>query len=104
MVPVYATVAVGCAAFMVATIGAEGSMRDPWLVYLGRISYGLYVYHGATLLAAHHLEGGRGGWLLLSLLALGSTIGISAASYRWLESPFLRMKARFQKVRSGIAP
>jgi len=101
MIPVYAAVAVGCTAFMVATIGAGGWIRNRCFVYLGRISYGLYIYHGAVLVAANRIAWMRHEWLLMSSFALVSTIAIAAASYRWLETPFLRMKARFQVVRSG---
>jgi peptidoglycan/LPS O-acetylase OafA/YrhL len=38
--------------------------------------------------------------LLQSVVALALTIALAAASYRWLESPFLRMKERFARVQS----
>jgi peptidoglycan/LPS O-acetylase OafA/YrhL len=33
-------------------------------------------------------------------LALMLTIGAAAASYQWFEKPFLKLKTRFQRVRS----
>jgi peptidoglycan/LPS O-acetylase OafA/YrhL len=33
-------------------------------------------------------------------VALAVTVGLSAASYRWLETPFLQMKQRFTHVLS----
>jgi peptidoglycan/LPS O-acetylase OafA/YrhL len=38
---------------------------------------------------------------MIALIALPLTIFLAAASYRWLERPFLKMKARFQKIHSG---
>ena len=71
-----------------------------WVVYLGRISYGLYVFHlfALTLMSE-----------LLSIPVLGIslnferrllfsfllTVILAAVSYRWLEQPFLRLKKRF---------
>jgi peptidoglycan/LPS O-acetylase OafA/YrhL len=35
-----------------------------------------------------------------SIVGLALTIVLAAASYRWLESPFLRLKERFAHVQS----
>jgi peptidoglycan/LPS O-acetylase OafA/YrhL len=62
----------------------------PPLVLLGRISYGAYLWQGAVfmLLAAYlHLDT----WLLLAV-GLPLTMLVSAASYRFVERPFLRIK------------
>lgn len=71
-----------------------------WLVYLGRISYGLYVFHllALTLVTQLILVPQLGvkfsfeGRLIVSFLL---TVVLAAASYRWLEQPFLRLKKRF---------
>jgi len=101
MVPVYIIVAIGCAAFMLAIIGFEGWARNEWLCYLGKISYGLYVFHAATLLLVIWALNGNRRSGMIALIALPLTIFLAAASYRWLERPFLKMKARFQKIHSG---
>ncbi len=96
----YPAVAVGASAFMLSALGAITWMRNPWLIYLGRISYGLYVYHAAALfLIVPILTPQR--WLLCIVVSLAATIVVAAASYRWLESPFLRLKTRYQHVRSA---
>jgi peptidoglycan/LPS O-acetylase OafA/YrhL len=101
MVPVYLVVAMGCAAFMVAIIGFEGWARNEWLCYLGKISYGLYVLHAAvTILVISAFGGNHQSWIIPPV-ALVLTILLTAASYHWVETPFLKMKARFQKIRSG---
>ena len=101
----YALVAVGCGAFLLGSIGANW-MRNRALVYLGRISYGLYIFHGGALLCVYSLFDPQAawiGWTVCPLVALALTIAIAAASYRWLESPFLRLKQRFQHVLSAAA-
>jgi peptidoglycan/LPS O-acetylase OafA/YrhL len=64
-------------------------LRSPVLEYLGKISFGLYVFHAAAL----HLVPFAPAALLL-------TIAAAAVSYRFLESPFLRWKQRLARVGS----
>ncbi|MGC2333809.1 MAG: acyltransferase [Candidatus Acidiferrales bacterium] len=98
-------VALASGAILVAFIGAVGPARiltSRGLVYLGKISYGLYVYHMAGVLIAEHIlrdnsTGRHGGAALLGFLL---TVAFSAISYRWFESPFLRLKDRFAVIRS----
>jgi peptidoglycan/LPS O-acetylase OafA/YrhL len=95
-------VAAGCALILLAVLGT--SVRPPGvLVYLGKISYGLYVYHTLGSFLAEKLDFVRSGLphlIAREALALSITIVLAAASYRFLESPFLRLKKRFELVRS----
>lgn len=93
--PVYALVAVGCGAFLVGIIGSSGWMQNPILVYLGRISYGLYVFHCTALIFARAAVPG-----LAIPVAAVLTVTLAFASYRWLETPFLRLKKRFEHLSS----
>jgi len=70
-------------------------------VYLGRISYGLYVFHllGIKTAVFAHVARGGGFWMFL-LTSLALTIALSAMSYRYLEQPFLRLKLRYTHVLS----
>jgi peptidoglycan/LPS O-acetylase OafA/YrhL len=84
----------------------------PWLpkslIYLGRISYGLYVFHLLCIdivrkFLLPHLRPGQQG-LTAALVAyacsLALTIAFAAVSYRFFELPFLQLKRRFTFVRS----
>jgi len=67
--------------------------------YLGKISYGLYVYHGIFILLFLQLPivFEPNGWyhlLFRPLLILGCTIMVSAISYQYFEKPFLQWKSK----------
>lgn len=77
-------------------------LRSDWVLRMGKISYGLYMWHlTVILLMVSLLRPSWGGQLLVTkLLAFGMTIVVALASYRWIESPFLRWKDRFATVLS----
>ncbi|MEI8376493.1 MAG: acyltransferase [Planctomycetota bacterium] len=71
--------------------------------YLGKISYGLYMFHPIAISVALRLLS-RLGWthdIAIYPACTLATIGLAAVSYRFFESPFLRMKDRFAEVVSG---
>ena len=95
--------ALASAAMLLSVLGSQhGFLRDKRLLYLGKISYGLYVVHEFAHLCASQLLPASTPWQVLaqSLLALSFTVALAAASYRWLESPFLRWKERLAHVQS----
>jgi peptidoglycan/LPS O-acetylase OafA/YrhL len=77
-------------------------LRGSAVVRLGKISYGLYLWHFTGLLIAFNLFPLVHGWQRLGTTALGfvMTLFLASASYRWVESPFLRLKDRFSTVLS----
>ena len=94
----YSMVAVGCALLVVSAMEWPAPPR-PFL-YLGRISYGLYVWHVLmTELVLREVRGGPA-YLYLGGVALGlaATIAVSAASYQLYERRFLKLKRRFEFV------
>ena len=74
------------------------------LIYLGRVSYGLYMFHVLGLLIADYIvphEGSNfGRFLLRTAAAFAVTVGFASLSYRWLEMPFLTLKQRFTHILS----
>ena len=91
------------AAVLLSVLGSQhGFLRNQGLLYLGKISYGLYVLHElAHFCAMRIVPASTPGMVLAqSIVGLALTIVLAAASYRWLESPFLRLKERFAHVQS----
>jgi peptidoglycan/LPS O-acetylase OafA/YrhL len=94
---------VGAVAVLYACLGSRSRLvRSDWVVGLGKISYGLYMLHFIGLLFMLDLLHPLWGWKLLATkaLGLGMTVLLAWASYRWVESPFLRWKDRFATVLS----
>ena len=93
-------VALGSVAILRAVIGIK--LNNAILVRLGVVSYGLYVYHEFFLNLFNRILPSTHGWgfVLWWLLSLCGTIIAALASYRWLESPFLKLKERFSVVQS----
>lgn len=103
-------------AFFLIVLGClDQESRIAWLlarqpvVFLGRISYGLYVWHWvgnqygpgltrAWLSATVNLDNPLVAWVSLVLPALALTVALSVLSYFALERPFLRIKTRFTLV------
>ena len=77
-------------------------VRGAAVVRLGKVSYGLYMWHFTGLLIAMSLLPWLHVWKQLGTTALGFvvTVLLAFASYRWVESPFLRLKDRFTTVLS----
>jgi peptidoglycan/LPS O-acetylase OafA/YrhL len=107
----YPLMSLGGAAIFLSVLGAaeDGAafLKNSALVYLGKISYGLYAFHILAerltdyLLHGHHQ---RHGWALSWFCALVITFALALASFRWLESPFLRLKRKsFTYIPSGAA-
>lgn len=74
----------------------------PVLEYLGNLSYSIYMYHPLLLLVFFKLFYGKMGPELYQILAYPIVIilslGIALVSYRFYETPFLRLKERFKMV------
>jgi peptidoglycan/LPS O-acetylase OafA/YrhL len=77
-------------------------LTGAWVVRLGKVSYGLYLLHLTGLLLAKSALHPVSGSALLATKAVGFvlTLFLAFTSYRWVESPFLRMKDRFARVLS----
>lgn len=75
-----------------------------WLVWLGRVSYGLYMYHEITLWFGRKIANTLGWFpnkeLLTTAGCLALTIGTAGLSYYAFERPFLRWKRSWTRVPS----
>src|ERR1051326_7614094 len=87
--------ALASGAILLSLLGASNSfLRNRMLLYLGKISYGLYVLHEFAHFCAMRWLPAVTPLRVTAQSALGFvlTVALAAASYRWLESPFLRLK------------
>jgi len=83
----------------VVLMARGGLLAHPIPVYLGRISFGLYIFHQAVAQGVPlHVDVP---WPLRLGLTLALTLCLAALSYVLLERPFLRLKTRFTYVRSA---
>ena len=110
----YALAALGSILVLVSFLGIDPKLLPGWAIYLGRISFGLYVYHGFAIyitgflpigaflhriIASFHVRAFLYAGLRLGL-PLGLTFLMAVLSYRYLETPFLKMKKRHAVIES----
>lgn len=101
---VYTFVGIGAAALTTAALHdpALNFLQSGPLRYLGKISYGLYVFHflgigiGTKLLA----WAGYSSWWITAIVAILITILLAVFSYEFFERHFLKLKYRFEAVHS----
>ena len=100
----YPSVALGGTLLLLSVLRVRAGECNRVLVYLGRISYGLYVFHvlGLTIsdLTVRDHTANLLRYSMRVGVALTATILMAALSYRWLEMPFLSLKQRFTHVLS----
>ncbi|UMB69025.1 acyltransferase family protein [Mycobacterium paraterrae] len=98
--PLLLSVAVAAIIDYVAAGGTRWSPLRWWpMVYIGRVSYGMYLLHPLVLGVAVHVLGKKG-WAEVGIYVL-STLGVAAASYELFEKRILRLKRRFSHVPSS---
>ena len=91
-------VAIAGAATVWGAIGAEGTLYGrflsmPWLRAVGKVAYGLYLWHALVFIAVHHW------WadepvLFRAVVSLGATALITTLSWLLVEKPMIARKAR----------
>lgn len=88
----FALYALLSALVVVAATGPTRPFRflaTPWLVWVGRVSYGAYVYHWPVFLLLGPERTGLSPSATLAV-RLGITLALAGASARWLEEPIRR--------------
>ncbi|HEY0747774.1 MAG TPA: acyltransferase, partial [Steroidobacteraceae bacterium] len=100
-------VSAACVMLILATLGwrlrrgPRSSVRV--LMYLGRISYGLYVFHWMFVLIFNvPSTHGPVARPIRAVAALLATVGTAALSYHFFEKPFLRLKEKFARIPSAV--
>lgn len=111
----YTLVGIGCVLLFLGFLGMPSQWLSNRLAYLGKISYGLYVFHMVAFdiawkALAPSSSGNFGStgsdfgtmirFISMQTCALVGTILLAVLSYRFIEQPFLKIKERFALVRS----
>jgi peptidoglycan/LPS O-acetylase OafA/YrhL len=80
--------------------------KHPVCTWFGRRSYGIYLFNYpiAYVLLQHDQQYSHVHRLAVTVLGVIAIVAITAASYRWIEQPFLRRKGRFTPDRGIILP
>ena len=92
----YAVVAIGVVLPAVVGPPGEGRIRrllaHPALLWVGLVSYGLYLWHNSVMEYFGEGDGGWGSFAFLLVAGLGGGLLAAALSWRFLEKPILRLK------------
>ena len=99
----YLLTCIGCLSIFSAFLGASIPTWGRGLIYLGKISYGLYVFHLLCGIMTgwfeknvlHHEH-----WPLSFPFTFLLTVLCAGLSYHFVEAPFLKLKERFAFVQS----
>ncbi len=107
--PGYLFVNAGCVLLFMSFLGASALGRVKPVIYLGKISYGLYVFHFAmlsvcnTALVRLSPTLGSQARVLRIPVALTCTVALASLSWRVFEAPPLRYKRRFEVLKTRPA-
>jgi peptidoglycan/LPS O-acetylase OafA/YrhL len=77
------------------------------VIWVGLVSYSVFLWHGPIVrwLAGHDVVlAGRGGFILNTVFLLALTLACSTLTYRFVEEPALRLKARRTTEPEPIPP
>ena len=101
----YITILFGLFIHSIAINNHGVAIRTPILVYLGEITYGLYLYHIIVVnlvvfvfmkLAHKNMFSDTISLILMNLISFGLTIFVSHLSYKYFETYFLNLKDKYR--------
>jgi peptidoglycan/LPS O-acetylase OafA/YrhL len=101
----YALASLGSVMAILAFLGLNPKSLPGWAIYFGRISFGLYVYHQFAISIMYRFIG-HGDHVAIGVrflrvgLSFGLTASMAALSYRYFETPFLKMKKKHAVIDS----
>jgi peptidoglycan/LPS O-acetylase OafA/YrhL len=79
-------------------------LNNRFLVHIGRISYGMYLFHGLIGYTTERIVERRLGNFPIALIAeCAAVIVFASASFRWFESPLRRWIAGVTGARRAVA-
>ncbi len=114
LMPTYLLSGFGMTLIVFSAINKESAfigafLNNKTLIYLGKISYGLYVFHLISNFLAGHIfiiifgavpQDNALYTLFVFITGLILTILFSSASWNWIEKPFLKWKKRYSLIPS----
>ena len=96
--------ALSCFVFLVAILHSKRAQRfleNKILVFLGKISYSLYLVHVVVInmiyvFAERYISGPHAAlnFTLIAMIVIAVVVGVSAAMHYWVELPFMRIGKR----------
>ncbi|MGC4006445.1 MAG: acyltransferase [Pirellulales bacterium] len=94
--------ALGACVLIVCATSAEW-LRAKFPVWLGRISYSLYLWHLPVLLTIVHLGYGRAPLWVLLPASIVASLAVAEAMYRFVEEPSIRLAKRVGSKRRAVS-
>ncbi len=94
--------------YILSQVGSKADknlMENSITAFLGKISYGIYMYHPLILLLLSRVIDERyiampsNSFVYVSIV-MAATVLLAWASYQWLEKPFLNIKTKFMLIKS----
>lgn len=81
------------------------NLENKWMDFIGRISYGIYVYHMLVICVLTHflksyVSTTPASYLLIFFLTISITLLLAFLSYEFFEKKFIGMKEKFSVIKS----